>query len=263
MAAKKSTAAPQKEPVDLAAALLRAFATNERVNQWMLDAIDESIWRLPPPGTTTKQARTIAGIVAHIHNVRHMWLAVSSKAKKAPPKLDRDQLTRDQAKLGLAASSVAMIELLRSSLEGGGHVKDFKPDVVGFLTYAVAHEAHHRGQICMLAKQLGKPLPQAIGFGMWEWKKRSDEALVPAPIVAPTTTQAAAPVANEPSAIAPATPTKATPAKAAAAKPARAAEDVAPQAPVAPSAPKAKKPASDAAAVAAPAPKPKAAKAKG
>lgn len=195
MAAKKSTTVSVKEPVDLSAALLRAFATNERVNQLMLDAIDESIWRALPPGAATKQARTIAGIVAHIHNVRHMWLVVSTRAKKAPPKLDRDHVTRDQAKLGLAASSVAMIELLRASLASGGHVKDFKPDVVGFLTYAVAHEAHHRGQICMLAKQLGKPLPQAVGFGMWEWKKRSDESLVPESTVA---SPAAAPQASSP-----------------------------------------------------------------
>ncbi|MCC7170492.1 MAG: DinB family protein [Planctomycetes bacterium] len=260
MAAKKSTAASPKEPIDLAAALLRAFATNERVNQWMLDAIDESIWRMPPPGTASNQARTIAGIVAHIHNVRHMWLVVSNKSNKAPPKLDRDRITRDQAKLGLAASGVAMIELLRASLEGGGHVKDFKPDVVGFLTYAVAHEAHHRGQVCMLAKQLGKPLPQGIAFGMWEWKKRSDEALVPAPILATMPTAAPSPT---PAASEPATPSTATPTKSATGKPARAAKEPAPRPPAAPPVPKARKPASEAAASAAPQPKAKVAKAKG
>ena len=171
----KSPASP-KAQVDLGAALLKAFATNERINQFVLDALDDSVWSALPPGAKTKQARTIAAIVAHVHNVRHMWLVVSAKAKKAPDKLDRNAVTKAQAKAGLAASAAAMGDLLRASLANGGHVRDFKPDVVGFLAYAISHEAHHRGQICMLAKQLGKPLPQEIHFGMWEWKKRAEEA---------------------------------------------------------------------------------------
>ena len=44
-------------------ALLRAFATNERINQFLLDAIDASIWPALPQDAKTKQARTIASIV--------------------------------------------------------------------------------------------------------------------------------------------------------------------------------------------------------
>jgi uncharacterized damage-inducible protein DinB len=47
-----------------------------------------------------------------------------------------------------------------------------KPDVGAFLTYLVAHDAHHRGQIAMLARQVGHPLPQKAMFGMWEWGTR-------------------------------------------------------------------------------------------
>lgn len=38
------------------------------------------------------------------------------------------------------------------------------------------HDAHHRGQICMLSRQLGHRLPNQVGFGMWEWNKRRQEA---------------------------------------------------------------------------------------
>lgn len=69
-----------------------------------------------------------------------------------------------------------MRSLLSASLSAGGHVRDFKPDVVGFFSYAISHEAHHRGQICLLARQLGHPLPKEARFGMWEWAKRSKEA---------------------------------------------------------------------------------------
>jgi uncharacterized damage-inducible protein DinB len=35
----------------------------------------------------------------------------------------------------------------------------------------ISHEAHHRGQVCMLAHQLGFPLPTKAGAGMWVWEK--------------------------------------------------------------------------------------------
>ena len=40
-----------------------------------------------------------------------------------------------------------------------------------WLRAMVEHEAHHRGQVCMLAHQLGFPLPQKAGYEMWDWEK--------------------------------------------------------------------------------------------
>jgi uncharacterized damage-inducible protein DinB len=39
------------------------------------------------------------------------------------------------------------------------------------LCYMLAHEAHHRGQVCMLAHQVGFPLPNEVAHGMWNWEK--------------------------------------------------------------------------------------------
>jgi uncharacterized damage-inducible protein DinB len=168
-APKKGRAKP---PIDFGAALVDAFATNERINQYLLENLDPSAWSAEAP---VGKGRTIRGIVAHLHNVRHMWLVVADKEIAAPEKLDRASVTLSEARTALAASAEALTELLRRSVAAGGHVKDFKPDVAGFLAYVVSHEAHHRGQICMLARMLGKPLPQHVGFGMWEWRKRHAE----------------------------------------------------------------------------------------
>jgi uncharacterized damage-inducible protein DinB len=48
-----------------------------------------------------------------------------------------------------------------------------KPWPVGpeMLCYMLAHEAHHRGQVCMLAHQLGFPLPISVMSGLWNWEK--------------------------------------------------------------------------------------------
>lgn len=37
--------------------------------------------------------------------------------------------------------------------------------------YMFAHEAHHRGQIIMLAHQLGYRLPDEAAYGIWQWDK--------------------------------------------------------------------------------------------
>jgi uncharacterized damage-inducible protein DinB len=37
--------------------------------------------------------------------------------------------------------------------------------------YMISHEAHHRGQVCMLAHQLGFPLPTQATAAMWNWEK--------------------------------------------------------------------------------------------
>jgi len=44
-------------------------------------------------------------------------------------------------------------------------------DVGHVLTYFVAHEAHHRGQIVMVARQTGHRLPNTILARLWRWKR--------------------------------------------------------------------------------------------
>jgi uncharacterized damage-inducible protein DinB len=49
-------------------------------------------------------------------------------------------------------------------------------DVGHVLTYFVAHEAHHRGQIVMAARALGARLPDEVTEGLWQWTRRAAEA---------------------------------------------------------------------------------------
>jgi uncharacterized damage-inducible protein DinB len=80
----------------------------------------------------------------------------------------------------LDRSSRAMIDLIRLGAARGGEIppaawQNFPTDLVHFLSYFVAHEAHHRGQLVMLARQLGHRLPDEITAGLWQWKKRAQE----------------------------------------------------------------------------------------
>ena len=149
-------------------AVLETFRTNDKITRFLVESLDEKAWRAEPP---TGKGRTVAAIVAHIHNVRHMWLTVSAKGVKCPPKVDRDKVTRAQALKALERSGRVMAEFLGPALAGDGRIKNFPQGAAAFIAYAISHEAHHRGQIAMLARQAGFALPQAVMFGMWEWGK--------------------------------------------------------------------------------------------
>jgi uncharacterized damage-inducible protein DinB len=81
-------------------------------------------------------------------------------------------VTPSQALRALEASRQALSVVMSRALESNGHVKSFRPDAAGFFGYLIAHDAHHRGQITMLARQVGHSLPQKAMFGMWEWGSR-------------------------------------------------------------------------------------------
>ncbi len=163
MSAKKPQAA-----FVIADALLGAYATNNRINVYLLENLPDEAWIAKPPGG---KGRDISSIAGHIHNVRLMWLKASG-ATDIPAKLEPGTFTKQQAIAALEASWKALETALRTSLAGEGKIKSFKPDVVSFFGYLVAHDAHHRGQITMLARQLGHPISQSAMFGLWEWGTR-------------------------------------------------------------------------------------------
>jgi uncharacterized damage-inducible protein DinB len=153
----------------LSQALLISFDTNDRINCYLIENLPAEAWRAEPPDG---KGRNIAAIVAHLHNVRVMWIKAAAKGSKIPDQLDRTCVTPAQASKALEQSGAALRAVLKSAVEADGRIKGFRPDVAGFFGYLIAHDAHHRGQICMLARQVGHPIPQKAMFGMWEWGTR-------------------------------------------------------------------------------------------
>jgi uncharacterized damage-inducible protein DinB len=165
-----------KVPTQFGHAAVLIFAANDRINQHLIEYLDPIAWNAKPPG----KVRTIAAIFTHVHNVRCKWVRLSAPHLTVPPQLNRSQCTPQQARAGLAESGARCEEMLAEALGGSpGRIEKFRRDGWAapwpagpeMLCYMLSHEAHHRGQVCMLAHQLGFPLPNQLTSGIWNWEK--------------------------------------------------------------------------------------------
>jgi uncharacterized damage-inducible protein DinB len=155
----------------LIADLLAAWRINEKMNQFLIDQLSEEAWTAKPPGG---KGRTIAAIFAHIHDVRHMWMQTVAKDLPGFVKASREDFTRHEARKVLGESAAAMGTVLERGFSSG-RISGFPPSAAAFFGYMMTHDAHHRGQVVMLARQAGHPVAAQAAFGLWDWGKRFKE----------------------------------------------------------------------------------------
>jgi uncharacterized damage-inducible protein DinB len=155
------------------------FAANDRMNQSLIEHLDPAVWTAKPPAKPPSRVRSIAAIFTHMHNVRSKWVRLTAPHLGVPTLLNRARCTPQQAQAGLAESAARCGEMLAEALSGGGRIEIFRRDAlapawpvgVEMLCYMLAHETHHRGQVCMLAHQMGYTLPYSASDGIWNWER--------------------------------------------------------------------------------------------
>ena len=178
------TTRQHKVHTQLGRAAVQIFAANDRMNQAIIEHLDPAAWQANlsanVPAKPTRNTRTIAAIFTHMHNVRSKWVRLTAPHLTVPSPLNRAHCTPQQVRAGLAESAARCAEMLAEALDGSeGRIDKFlrdgwaQPWPVGpeMLCYMLSHEAHHRGQVCMLSHQLGFPLPNEVMSGIWNWEK--------------------------------------------------------------------------------------------
>lgn len=161
---------------DLRASLLAAWHTNNQVTTELIRSLPPKLWDLMPPGVPS---RTVRAIAAHLHNARCMWIKTLGREHgiKVPARVDHRRVAPRQLVAALKQSSAAMESLFKLGLASGelppskGYVwRNLSLDLGHVVTYFIAHEAHHRGQLVMVARQTGNRLPTTTTAGLWQWK---------------------------------------------------------------------------------------------
>lgn len=180
--ARVRRASTQRSPVPaLERSILDAWRTNCRVTEHLVGAIPSAIWSASVPGAPR---RTVRSIAIHFHNARSRWIRTlgSEHGIDAPPLLPTSA-TRRMVRAALRKSDRGIAALLALGLRADGMLppsrgytwRNLPLDVGHVLTYFVAHEAHHRGQILLVARQLGHRLSPADTNELWQWTRLSRE----------------------------------------------------------------------------------------
>ncbi|NDC42959.1 MAG: hypothetical protein EBZ77_15645 [Chitinophagia bacterium] len=149
--------------------LVDTWQVHNRINLYVLEAIPEALYAATSPA----KGRNVGAQLAHLHNVRLMWLKAAAPdllptLTKIEPEMP---LTAALLREHLTQSGEAISELLSRSISIG-KIKNFKPHPTAFMAYLIAHESHHRGQILLIMKENGYKIDRSVGFGMWEWGTR-------------------------------------------------------------------------------------------
>lgn len=164
------------EVTDLCDSILSAWRTTNQANVLLVQNLATELWAARIPGEPRRTIRSIAG---HLHNTRCRWIKTLGREHgiRVPSLVDLHRVNCRELVAALQRSSCGIEALLVLGLDAGGQVPPSKGyvwrnlplDVGHVLSYFVAHEAHHRGQLLMLARQLGHRLPREARDGLWQW----------------------------------------------------------------------------------------------
>ncbi len=166
--------------------LLDAWRINARVTSFLVESLPADLWSASLPGSPRRTFRSLA---AHLHNSRRLWMRslATGAGIPLPAPVDRLGVTPAALAAALGESGGRILLMLEAGLANGcsfpGVSRPFfygamPRNVALFVAYAVSHEAHHRGQVVLSGGAVGRPLPQEVTAGLWQWSARVREARV-------------------------------------------------------------------------------------
>ena len=163
---------PATRRFDPVESLLQSYAASARVTEYLVERLHPDVWRARVP---EKQGKTIAQVISHMHNCGLVYVARTAPSADVPPEMNRHKVTQTAALKLLKRKRKVILEVVGAKLRGDGRIKGLPMNAAQYLSYYMAHDAHHRGQIALMARLLGHPLDTETMSGMWMWSKRARE----------------------------------------------------------------------------------------
>jgi uncharacterized damage-inducible protein DinB len=164
--------------------ILNAWRINNRVSTFLVENIPSGLWQSSLPG---QRRRTVRNIAAHLHNCRCLWLRslAAGAGLNIPARVDVARANQRDVAAALSESGELVGLMLVAAIGNEGRFPGVSSEFVYgamprnallFVGYALSHEAHHRGQILLIARILGQRLPKEVVNGLWQWSTRLKEA---------------------------------------------------------------------------------------
>jgi uncharacterized damage-inducible protein DinB len=156
-----------RRSLELEEEVLEGFDRGSRVTEYLLTLLPRPLWHRDP---VTGHGRTIAAMVSHVYGVRRTF----SKMGGGPalPALDRKTVTPTAARKVLREVNDALIDQFRRVIAARAtRVKGMPRRAVDMMFYLTQHDAHHRGQIMMRARELGHEFAGEEITRIWGWRR--------------------------------------------------------------------------------------------
>lgn len=150
--------------------LLDAWRVHNEIHLYILDWVPSEGLEATTLLKTGKpsRGRNVARIFSHCHEVRCDKLERNLPAAAAIDRFAGDEVAgAERLAAALAASAELVAELVRRAVTEERPIKGWKRSPAHWLTYLIAHESHHRGQIAQALKQSGVRPPQEVSYGVW------------------------------------------------------------------------------------------------
>lgn len=146
--------------------LIESWRINQQSNLQLLDLIPEA-HLADSYGVRT---RNVSRTWAHLHHIRLQWLGAADMDQAEG--LERIARAEGKTIAGLKGHLEKSAAAMEAFLEKGiqtNEIPGFKGNPTVFVSYMIAHEAHHRGQI-IVSLRLGGHLLGADGIhSLWNW----------------------------------------------------------------------------------------------